>query len=304
MENLILSSIKNCIDEGCILRDEPLKNHTTFKTGGPAEIFVSVKSRAELSRLLKLFKQENIPFFLLGNGSNLLVSDRGLSIPVIRLEGEFRRISTEGSSVFAGAGALLSKVCTAARDSGLTGMEFAYGIPGTIGGAMVMNAGAYDGEMKDIVRSVELMDEDGNIFSLSCSEMEFGYRTSILKHKKLVVLGAEFELSFGKTEEIASKMDDIMERRRSKQPLEFPSAGSTFKRPEGYFAGKLIMDAGLAGARVGGASVSTKHCGFVINDGQGTSRDICELMKMVSDRVEASFGVKLEPEVIFVGDFD
>lgn len=304
MEELIFTEIKNCINEGCILRDEPLKKHTTFKTGGPADIFLSLKGKDELSRLVKLFKEKDIPFFLLGNGSNLLVSDKGLRIPVIRLEGEFRQIKVKGDTVYAGAGALLSKVCVAAKDEGLSGMEFAYGIPGTVGGAMVMNAGAYDGEMKDIVKSVELMDENGVIFSLSAEEMEFGYRTSILKRKKYVVLGVEYALTKGDAEAIALKMTDIMERRRSKQPLEYPSAGSTFKRPQGYFAGKLIQDAGLAGARVGGASVSTKHCGFVINDEQGTAEDVRKLILEISDRVEECFGVRLEPEVIFVGDFD
>lgn len=304
MEDFILTKIENCINEGCILRGEPLKKHTTFKTGGPAEIFLSVKGKDELSKLIRLLSEINSDYFLLGNGSNLLVSDKGLNIPVIRLEGEFKNVTVKGTTVYAGAGALLSKVCTEAKDFGLTGMEFAYGIPGSIGGAMVMNAGAYDGEMKDIVRSVELMDETGSIFSLSCEEMEFGYRTSILKHKKYIVTGVEFSLTEGNISDITAKMTDIMERRRSKQPLEYPSAGSTFKRPEGYFAGKLIMDAGLAGARVGGASVSTKHCGFVINDGQGTADDVRKLMKMVSDKVEQLYGVKLEPEVIFVGDFD
>lgn len=304
MEDFIITKIDNCIGEGCILRDEPLKNHTTFKTGGPAEVFLSVKGKDELSKLLKTFKETGTQYFLLGNGSNLLVSDKGLKLPVIRLEGEFRNVTVDGESVYAGAGALLSKVCMAAKDGGLTGMEFAYGIPGTIGGAMVMNAGAYDGEMKDIVKSVELMDEDGCVFTLSCEEMEFGYRTSILKRRSYVVTGVEFLLQAGNREEITAKMADIMERRRSKQPLEHPSAGSTFKRPEGYFAGKLIMDAGLAGARVGGASVSPKHCGFIVNDEQGTSDDVRKLMKLVSDKVEELYGVKLEPEVIFVGDFD
>lgn len=284
-----------------VKRDCALKELTTFKVGGPAKAVVSVENDTELSRVISYLKKNNVPFFILGNGSNLLVSDNGYEGVVIKLTGEYQKTLAEGCLITAGAGVILSKVCTLARDAFLSGLEFAYGIPGTVGGAMVMNAGAYDGEMAFVVKSVELMDEDGNIRSYSNEEMAFGYRDSVLKHSKLIALRTVFELKEGEKSAIQAKMDDFMERRRSKQPLEFPSAGSTFKRPEGNFAGKLIMEAGLSGKRVGGASVSKKHCGFVINDNNATASDIDKLMDEVVKEVFKNSGITLEPEVIKVG---
>lgn len=303
MKTEIAELLENCIDEKRILVGEELKNHTTFRVGGPAKSFVMVNTVNELSTIIKLLKAHNEPYFVIGNGSNLLVSDEGYEGVVIRLEGEFLKLEADGDFITAGAGVMLSKVCVFAKDNELAGMEFAYGIPGTVGGAMVMNAGAYGGEMKDIVEKVTLLTKDSGIVTLSKSEMKFGYRDSILKHEPLIVLETVFGLNEGNKEEIFSNMQDYMERRRSKQPIELPSAGSTFKRPEGNFAGKLIMEAGLSGRRVGGACVSPKHCGFVVNDKGGTASDIDRLMKTVTDAVYKNSGIVLEPEVIKIGHF-
>lgn len=303
MNGKLYDSIHNFIEDGRIIPNAPMKEYTTFKVGGPAEYLVKVNTSEELSCLVKSFKDRKLPYMVLGNGSNLLVSDEGIEGAVLKLDGDFLDVRCEGDKIIAGSGALLSKVCVLARDRGLSGLEFAFGIPGTVGGAMVMNAGAYDGEMALVVESVELMDEDGKIFSFSNSEMKFSYRYSVLKERKLIVLKTVYRLSCGKPDEIQAKMSDFMERRRSKQPLEFPSAGSTFKRPEGFFAGKLIMEAGLSGKRVGGACVSPKHCGFVVNDKGATAKDIYELMQSVIDTVKENSGVSLEPEVIRIGKF-
>ncbi len=290
---------------GCenVLLNEHLSRHTTFKTGGAAKALVYVCDEEKLKETIKLCKDKKEPFFILGNGSNLLVSDEGFDGIAIKLSGDFLKTLVEGDRLVAGAGVILSKVCMLARDNSLAGLEFAFGIPGTVGGAMVMNAGAYGGEMAMVVESIRVLEEDGNVRDYSNSELAFGYRDSILKHKNLTALKTTFRLERGVSTEIAKKMDELLNRRREKQPLEFPSAGSTFKRPEGYFAGKLIEDAGCKGLRVGGASVSVKHAGFIVNDRNATSKDINDLINSVKSRVWDKFSVALEPEVIRIGEF-
>lgn len=304
MEN---SSIKNmfCMALGSdnVKLQEPMKNHTTFRIGGPADFYLCPHSTEEVQKILQICKENRIDFFILGNGSNLLVSDKGYRGAVIQLWKNFSDISTDGMTITVRAGALLSKVASEALKAELTGMEFASGIPGTIGGAVVMNAGAYGGEMKDIVKEVTVLTKKGEVLTFSRSEMKFGYRTSIVKEKGYVVLSVVLQLKKGEKEEIRKVMADLKERRVSKQPLDMPSAGSTFKRPEGYFAGKLIMDAELRGFSVGGAQVSEKHCGFVINKGNATAEDVLGLIKEVQKRVQERFGVVLEPEVKFLGEF-
>ncbi|MBP5153027.1 MAG: UDP-N-acetylmuramate dehydrogenase [Lachnospiraceae bacterium] len=294
--------LRNILSPDRVLRDVLLKDHTTFKTGGPAGAFVPVENTEELLVTLDYLKKKEIPFFILGNGSNLLVSDSGYDGAVIKLAGSFGEVNVTGNVITAGAGALLSKVCLAAEEAGLSGLEFAYGIPGTVGGAMVMNAGAYDGEMSYVVTEVTVLD-GVEVRVLSREDMHFGYRDSIIKHSSMIVLSAKFALQPGDSRDIHDKMADFLQRRKSKQPLEFPSAGSTFKRPVGYFAGKLIEDAGLKGKRIGGACVSEKHSGFIVNTGGATSSDINLLMETVEEEVYQRFGVKLEPEVIKVGRF-
>lgn len=298
----MINRLKALLTDERVLVNEKLDRHTTFKVGGPCKALLSVETTEELNAVLRLLTEEGEDFFILGNGSNLLVSDEGYDGYVIKLAGDFLSVRLEGDCIVAGAGVLLSKVCTFARDNGLSGLEFAYGIPGTVGGAMVMNAGAYGGEMKDVTESVSLL-FNGEIVTRSVEEMQFGYRDSIIKHDDYIALETRFKLKKGSTEEIVTAMNDYMDRRRSKQPLEFPSAGSTFKRPEGAFAGKLIEDSGLKGFRVGGASVSVKHAGFVVNDQNGTAADIDELMKRVADKVKKDSGFVLEPEVIRIGKF-
>ncbi len=283
--------------------DEDMSLHTTLKMGGKAHVFVTVKTMAALGELIRVFKSVKSDYFLLGNGSNILVSDKGLDIPVIRLAGDFDRVTAEGDMIKAGAAALLSSVARTALDNELSGLEFASGIPGSVGGAMVMNAGAYGGEMKDVVVTVKVMDENGNVSEYTNEEMAFGYRDSILKRKKLIVLETVFKLNKGDKESIKNAMDELNKKRREKQPLEYPSAGSTFKRPEGYFAAKLIEDAGLKGYTVGGACVSEKHAGFCVNKDNGTASDFYKLMADVKDKVYESSGVSLEPEVIMLGEF-
>ncbi len=302
-----------------LLKDIPMSRYTTFRVGGDATYLVNVKSEETLIKLIKLLRKEGMGYYLLGNGSNLLVSDQGYDGVMIRLGGDFSKIewaeqaeqsaagsdSAQDAGVIcqAGAAVMLTHLAQAAAEQGLAGMEFAYGIPGTVGGAIVMNAGAYGSEMCQIVESVRLLDEDLQIVMLKGDEMAFGYRTSILKRKPYVVLSVRIKLHPGDKKEIMAKMNTNMTARKEKQPLEYPSAGSTFKRPEGYFAGKLIQDAGLRGYRVGGAQVSEKHCGFVINTGNATAADICHLIRDVQSKVRETSGVTLEPEVIMLGEF-
>ena len=299
----MLEKLQKLLGEAKVLVKEPMASHTTFKIGGPADYFVKPETVEELAAVLKLCKEGNVPYFILGNGSNLLVGDKGFRGVVIQLYKNFDGMTIEGTTVTAKAGAMLVRVAKESGKAGLTGLEFASGIPGTIGGAMVMNAGAYGGEMKDVVTAVTVLTKDGEIKKLSGEEMNFRYRGSVVEDEDYIVLEAVMELKEGNLEEIQARMAELTVQRKTKQPIEFPSAGSTFKRPEGYFAGKLIQDAGLRGFQVGGAQVSEKHCGFVINAGGATAADVMSLMQQVSDKVNEEFGVTLEPEVKRIGEF-
>lgn len=303
MNKIFYEALVKVLDEDQIKAEEPMKNHVTFRVGGSADFFVTPKNYEELSWVLKCCAKYEMPCYIMGNGSNLLVSDQGYRGVVIQLFRQLNDIQCEGNVIRAQAGALLSAVANRALEEKLTGFEFAAGIPGTLGGACVMNAGAYGGEMKDVLKSVTVLTREGERITLQKNELELGYRTSIIAKKDYIVLEAEIELKAGDAEEIKAVMDDLKERRTTKQPLEYPSAGSTFKRPEGYFAGKLIQESGLQGFQVGGAQVSEKHCGFVINKDQATAADIAELIRQVQDRVEEKFGVRLETEVKRLGEF-
>ena len=291
------------VGENKVLEQEPMARHTTFRIGGPADYFVELGSIEQIRAAIQVCREENLPWFVLGRGSNLLVSDKGYRGVILSIYKDFQKTEIQGETVTVQAGVLLTTLSGKVLDASLTGLEFASGIPGTIGGAVVMNAGAYGGEMKDIVRKVTVLDQDGEVRTLTCGEMQFGYRTSLAKKKGYIVLGVELTLKQGEKEKIREEMQALKAKRIEKQPLEFPSAGSTFKRPEGYFAGKLIMDAGLRGAAVGGAQVSEKHCGFVVNTGNATAADVRELMRQVQGKVQEQFGVHLEPEVRFLGEF-
>ena len=283
--------------------DEPMRKHTTFRIGGPAKYFLCPHSVEEIQKILKFCQDRQLDYFVLGNGSNLLVSDHGYDGVVIQLYRNFSDIIVEGTKMRIQAGALLSSVARKALEAGLTGFEFAGGIPGTLGGGAVMNAGAYGGELKDVLTEVTVLTKDGEVLVLQAKDLQMGYRTSIIKTAGYIVLEAVIELQEGDPEAIRSRMRELTELRTSKQPLEYPSAGSTFKRPEGYFAGKLIMDAGLRGYQVGGAQVAEKHCGFVVNAEYATSADIRNLIEQVQQIVFEKYGVKLEPEVKFAGEF-
>lgn len=295
--------IGKIIPEERMFFDEPMSRHTTFRVGGAAECMVLIEQEEELLKLVPYLNRIEQEYFILGNGSNLLVGDKGYRGMIIKLGEGMNRIKVEGDRIYVQAGALLSRTAAAARDAELSGMEFAAGIPGSIGGGVVMNAGAYDGEMKQITESVKVMDKEGKIMVLDNDTMEFGYRTSIIKNRPFIVLEVVLRMQPGRKDQIQAKMDELMEKRRSRQPLNYPSAGSTFKRPEGYFAGKLIMDAGMRGYRIGDAQVSNKHCGFVVNIGNATAADVKEVIEEVQERVKDRFHVRLEPEVIFLGDF-
>ena len=287
-----------------VLTDEPMKQHTTFKIGGPADYFLVPETGEEVGEIIKICRKTDTPYFILGNGSNLLVGDGGYRGAVIQVYRNMSAVTVEGTTITAQAGALLSAVAAAAKNASLTGFEFAGGIPGTVGGAAVMNAGAYGGEMKDVIVEVTVMDAEGKIFAISAEKLELGYRTSVIKKAGYIVLEAKIRLKEGDQEAIRERMKELTIQRTTKQPLEYPSAGSTFKRPEGYFAGKLVMDSGLRGYQVGGARISEKHCGFVINAGDATAKDVRTLMDNVRDIVYEKYGVTLEPEVKFLGEFD
>lgn len=295
--------IEHIVPKERILFAEPMSRHTTFKVGGEAECLILIEHEEEVLKLVPYFNQIGQDYFILGNGSNLLVGDKGYRGVVLKLGNGMEKITVQGNRICVQAGALLSKTAAAARDAGLTGLEFAAGIPGSVGGGIVMNAGAYDGEMKQITESVRVMDNEGKILILDNDTMEFGYRTSIIKNRPFIVLEVVFSLQTGDKEAIQAKMDELMAKRLSKQPLNYPSAGSTFKRPEGYYAGKLIMDSGMRGYRIGGAQVSDKHCGFIVNAGNATASDIKEVIEEVQEKVKERCQVSLEPEIIFLGDF-
>ena len=297
----VVQSLKKFVPEENICLQEPMAGHTTFRIGGPADCFVQIENKEQLIRVQKYLMQVELPFFILGNGSNLLVSDKGYRGIILQIGPKMSRIEVEGDVITAQAGALMSQVARAALEHGLTGLEFASGIPGTIGGGVVMNAGAYDGEMSGVVTQVNVVNSAGECMELENDTMEFGYRTSTIKNNPFTVTEVILKLEKGDREQIKAKMEELAVRRREKQPLEYPSAGSTFKRPKGYFAGKLIMDAGLRGFRVGGAEVSEKHCGFVVNTGNATAADVREVISEVQERVKERFNVDLEPEILFIG---
>lgn len=281
---------------------EPMKAHTSFRIGGPADLFLTPGNTAELAETIQILRRHEIPVFILGNGSNLLVRDKGIRGAVVQLSGRMAALGTDGTTVFAGGGALLSAAAAKAAEAGLAGLEFASGIPGSIGGAVMMNAGAYGGEMKDVLESVDVLTLDLQFETLPVEALELSYRHSSLAERGDIVLGARFRLERDDPQAIQARMAELAEKRREKQPLQYPSAGSTFKRPEGYFAGRLIQDAGLKGKAIGGAQVSEKHAGFLINTGNATAQDMLELIAHCQRAVAEKFGVKLETEIKIVGE--
>ncbi|CDD98764.1 uDP-N-acetylenolpyruvoylglucosamine reductase [Roseburia sp. CAG:471] len=299
----IIKRLEQTVESDQFLREEPMKKHITFRVGGPAACFLTPSTKEQIREILHICQEEKTPYFILGNGSNLLVSDQGFDGVVLQVYKNMNQMAVEGEHLRVQAGALLSATARKALEAGLTGMEFAAGIPGTMGGAAVMNAGAYGGEMKDILESVTVLTPEGEQKELKNEELQLGYRTSVVKEKGYIVLEAVLSLKKGDPEAIKSRMDELKEQRVTKQPLEYPSAGSTFKRPEGYFAGKLIQDAGLRGYQVGGAQVSEKHCGFVINKENATAKDVVDLIHDVQRIVYEKFQVQLETEVKFLGEF-
>lgn len=311
MKDIFYQNLKTILQDKQILIDEPMHKHTTFEIGGPVDFLVMPEDVDQIIQTVKLCLNSEIPFYIMGNGSNLLVSDKGYRGVIIKLGKDFSKITfqeePEGEEKFyivrAQAGVLLSKLASEIAKNSLTGFEFAAGIPGTLGGAVTMNAGAYDGEIKQSILKALVSDSKGNILELGAEKLNLGYRTSVIQEKNYVVLEAEFGFQKGNAEEIIAKINDLNRRRREKQPLEYPSAGSTFKRPTGYYAGKLIMDSGLSGYQVGNAQVSEKHCGFVINKGGATAKEVYTLISDVIDIVNRKFGVVLEPEVKLLGEF-
>ncbi len=299
----VIENLTNIVGEKSIFLDEPMSKHTTFRVGGAADIYLRPGSIAETVSLIGILKRMAVPYLIIGNGSNLLVSDKGIRGAVVEIGAGMEGYRVDDNILYAEAGIKLSKLANIALRNSLSGLEFASGIPGTLGGAVCMNAGAYDGEMRDVIREVTYYDDKGNINTISNERCEFDYRRSFFSGKSHVVLGCSLKLTKEDPEKIKSKMEDYNKRRKEKQPLEKPSAGSTFKRPVGYFAGKLIQDAGLRGYSIGGAAVSEKHSGFVINDGDATAKDIYELILYIKKTVKSKFDVELEPEVKLVGDF-
>lgn len=303
MNEALREQLANITDPDNIRLNEDMSAHTTFRVGGCADVFVTPAGLKEATEIVRLLLTQDHPFTVIGNGSNLIVTDSGYRGCIVCLGHGCDNIEVCGNSIKAGAGAMLAKIAKTAFDNSLTGLEFASGIPGSVGGAVVMNAGAYGGEIKDVVKKVTLFDTVTNeTVELSADEMKFGYRRSIVKDHPYIVLEAEFEMTPGDSGTIKETMDDLANRRRDKQPLEYPSAGSTFKRPEGYFAAKLIEDAGLKGESYGGAKVSDKHSGFVINTGGASATDVLKLISRIQKKVYEDFNVKLETEVVILGD--
>ena len=302
MNQQFVDKITQKIPELKLFFDEPMKNHTTFRIGGTADVYVQPDDM-QLKILLETARETDMPVTVIGNGSNLLVGDFGIRGLVIEIGKGMKDITISGKTITASAGAGLGAAASKAAEAGLCGMEFASGIPGNIGGAVVMNAGAYGGEMKDVLKEVTVMNQDGEILTIPADKLELGYRTSIIKTAGYIVLEAVISLKKGNIEEITALSRKLSAQRIEKQPLEYPSAGSTFKRPEGYFAGKLIQDSGLKGFTVGGAQVSEKHSGFVINKGNATAADVMELIRQVTAKVKEDTGVTMEPEVKQIGEF-
>lgn len=297
----IFKTLVSITGEKNVLLNEPMKNHTSFRTGGAADIFVSPDGKDSLKEIIKLFKENSIPFYIFGNGSNMLVSDRGIEGAVIHIGNGFSSTEVNGNEINIGAGVLLSSVANTALENSLTGFEFASGIPGSFGGAVFMNAGAYGSEIKNVIKSVLVLDESLELKELSKDETELGYRSSVFQKKNYIILGGTIVLEKGNKDKILSEMTELNAKRREKQPLNFASAGSTFKRPEGYFAGKLIEDSGLKGKTIGGAQVSEKHAGFIVNTGNATTDDILNLIDFCQKTVYEKFGVMIEPEVRITG---
>ena len=293
----------NIAGEENVKADEPMKKHTSFKIGGPADFLVTPCSVQSLCEVIKLCKKENLPIFIMGNGTNLLVSDKGIRGVVVKIYDNLNRYTVKGDCIEAYGGILLSKLSNIALENELTGLEFASGIPGTLGGAVAMNAGAYGGEMKDVVVETEFIDKDGNLKIIRGDEHQFGYRTSFIQKQSAIAVRSVIQLKKGERAAIKALIDDLTARRQDKQPLEMPSAGSVFKRPEGYFAGKLIEECGLRGYSIGGAQVSEKHCGFIVNKGNATSKDIIDLIRHIQKTVKEKFGVDLQTEIRIVGDY-
>lgn len=301
MSDEIVTRLINITGKDNVRINEPMKNHTTFKIGGPAQYYVTPESVTQIQEVVSLCKDKNIPLHVIGNGSNILVGDDGVDGVVLALFNTFSDYEIKDNVITAQAGMSLIKLAVIALREGLTGLEFASGIPGSVGGAVYMNAGAYDGQMKDVVTSVTVLDEAGNIRILGRDELDMGYRTSAVAKHNMIVLQVIIELKAGDKEQIKGRMNQLSELRKQKQPLEYPSAGSTFKRPEGYFAGKLIADAGLKGYSIGGAAVSEKHAGFVVNMGGATAKDVVELTDYIKKRIIEQFGVTLELEIKKIG---
>ena len=297
----VVEALQRYVPRDNIHLQEPMAGHTTFRIGGPADCFVQLEDEEQLRKVRRYLGLAGVPFFVLGNGSNLLVDDAGYRGVVLQIGQKMSDISVQGCHIIAKAGATLRQVAVAALEHGLTGFEFASGIPGTVGGGVVMNAGAYGGEMSQVVNQVRVVSKEGESMELDNDTMEFRYRGSVIRGSAFTVTEVTFRLEPGDREAIRAKMEELAARRREKQPLEYPSAGSMFKRPPGHFAGKLIMEAGFAGYRIGGAQVSEKHCGFVINTGDATARDVRALIEEIQARVKERFRVDLEPEIVFLG---
>lgn len=302
MQN-IYELLCGCAGEENVRRQEPMSLHTTFRIGGPADLFVTPGSIQAVADSIRICKETQTPYAVIGNGSNLLVSDTGYRGVIIQIGRNLNQVSVNGEEIRAQAGAMLSVIAKTALSESLTGFEFASGIPGTLGGAAVMNAGAYGGEMKDVLTEVTVLTREGEIRTVPAEKLEMGYRTSLAAKNGWIILEAVLKFQKGDAEAIRGRMEELKMQRVTKQPLDLPSAGSTFKRPEGYFAGKLIMDAGLRGFTVGGAQISEKHCGFVVNKGGATAEDVRNLICAVQKKVQEEAGVKLEPEVKFLGEF-
>lgn len=296
----VIEALKGYVPEENISLQEKMAGHTTFRIGGPADCFLQLESEEQLQKVQKYLNLVEQPYFILGNGSNLLVSDRGYQGIILQIGKKMSCIQVNGDTITAQAGAPLSQVSKAAYEHGLAGLEFAAGIPGTVGGGVVMNAGAYGGEMSQVVTMVRVVNRDGETMELDNSTMEFSYRCSAIKKYPFTVTEVKMKLTEGNKDEIRARIKELVVKRREKQPLDYPSAGSTFKRPEGHFAGKLIMDAGMRGFQIGGARVSDKHCGFIINTGNATAEDVKDVMAEVQARVKELFHVELEPEIVFL----
>lgn len=291
----------NLYKESQMYENAKMSEHINFRVGGPVDILLTPNTKQQIIETIKICKENNIPFYVLGNGSNVLVKDSGIRGVVIKLS-EFDNIVREGNIIKAESGALLKDVSDEALKASLTGFEFACGIPGSVGGAVFMNAGAYDGEISFVIKEAEVMNQQGDVLTLSKDELELGYRTSIIMKKNYIIISATFSLKQGVKDNIEGRVSELTKKREEKQPLEFPSAGSTFKRPEGHFAGKLIEDAGLRGFTLGGAAVSGKHCGFIINKSNATAKDILDLIEYVQKEVKKQFDVDLYPEVRIIGE--